>query len=73
LLDERGGVRVAVAAVGVLGQVDEHGVVRRAGGQLGALLGIDDVVGRRREILQRTRHGGVVVQGVERLDAGHRR
>ena len=29
--------------------------------------------GRRREILQRTRDAGVVVQGAERLDAGHRR
>ena len=64
---------VAVAAVGVLGEVDRDDVVRRARLQLGALVGVDDVVRRRGERLQRAGDGGVVVQGSERLDARHRR
>ena len=64
---------VAVAAVRVLGQVDPDDVVGRAGGELGALLRVDDVIRRRGEVLQGARHARVVVQGAERLDAGHRR
>ena len=52
-VEQLGGVGVAVAAVGVLGQVDVDDVVRRARGQLCALLGVDDVVGRGGELLQR--------------------
>ena len=73
LVEERCGVGVAVAAVGVLGEVDRDDVVGRACGEPLALTGVDDVVGRGREILQRAGDGGVVVQGSERLDARHRR
>ena len=65
------GVLVRVAAVVGLRQVDRYDVVRRPFGELGPLLGVDDVVGRSRDAAQRTDDAEVVVQGTQRLDVGH--
>jgi hypothetical protein len=54
-----------------LGQVDAHDVVGRAIGELPALLGVDDVVGRRRDVAKRADLCQVVVQGAQGLDVGH--
>ena len=63
------GVRVEVA-VG-LREVDLDDVVRRLGRQRGALLRVDDVVGRRDDGLQAADVVEGVVEGVEGLDVGH--
>jgi hypothetical protein len=66
----RFGVGVAALLPG-LRQVDADDVVRRALGQRGALLGVDDVVRRGDDSLQRADLRGVVVQGAQRLHVGH--
>jgi hypothetical protein len=64
-------VRVPIAAVLGLRQVEGDDVVGRARRQRGALLGIDDVVGRGGDVPQRADAVEVVVQGAKRLDVGH--
>jgi hypothetical protein len=56
-----------------LRQVDRDCVVGRACDQLGPHRGVDHVVGRRDDVLQRPDRVEVVVQGVEGLNVGHRR
>ena len=73
LLERLVGVLVAVAPLGRLRQVDFDDVERRAGEQLGPAGGVDDVVGRGDDVGERRDLGEVVVEGVERLDLGHRR
>ncbi len=71
LPQQRGRVRVRVAAAGILREVDLDDVVRGAGDQLGALGGVDDVVGRRGDGGQAPCALEVVVEGVQRRDVGH--
>src|SRR6185436_14910889 len=72
LRQEVGGARVRVAACGLrIGKVDPDDVVRRAGGERRTLLGVDHVVRRRDDGLQRADLRRIVVQGAERLDVGH--
>src|SRR4051794_14294856 len=59
----RGGVGIVA-----LGEVDVHGVERRARGQVGPALGVDDVVGRAPELLERPGDVLVVAQRGQRGD-----
>ena len=58
-------------ARGGLGQDDPHAIVRRAGGELGSLLVIDDVIGRREQIARFAGFVEVVTETLERTDRGH--
>jgi hypothetical protein len=69
--EQLGGVGVGVEVAVGFGQVDFHDVVRRAGGQTGAQLGVDHVVGRRHDGLQAADAVERVVEGVEGLDVCH--
>jgi hypothetical protein len=71
LLDQLRRVRVGIAAVGILGQVDADDVVGRALLQRLALLGIDDVVGRGDDRIETTGHVEVVAEGQQRVDVRH--
>ena len=79
-LDRLGGLRIWVAAgllraaraVG-LWQIDRDSVVGRALEQLRPLISVDHVIRRRRDVLQRSDHAEVVVEGVERSHVGHSR
>jgi hypothetical protein len=68
---DRGGVRVRIALERILWQVDLDDVVRRAGDQLRALVGVDDVVRGRDHGGQATRAVEVVAEGVKGSDVGH--
>ena len=71
VLEGAGGVGVGILALAGLRKVDLDHVEGRAAQQLGPLRGVDDVVGRRGDVLQRADPGEVVVQGGEGLDVGH--
>jgi hypothetical protein len=58
--EQLGGVRVGVSVP--LGEVDLDDVVRRAAGQPGAVLGVDDVVGRGDQVAEVAGDRGVVVE-----------
>ena len=61
---------VALVAVGLVGQVDQHCVVRVAAGELGPLGGVDHVV-RRGDHPPEVAAGQVIADAGERLEAGH--
>ncbi len=69
--DELRGVRVGVASVGVLGEVDADDVVGRALLQRLALLWVDDVVGRSDDGIEPAGDVEVVAEGEERVDVRH--
>ena len=60
---------VPAGAVGLVGQVDHHGVLGRAGDQRGPVVGVDDVVGRAGHVLGPPPGGEA--DAAERLEAGH--
>src|SRR4051794_5194601 len=70
-LERLRGVFVGVAATRGFGKVDLNHVERGSLQELGALLGVDDVVGRRRHVGERRDRHQVVVKRAERLDLGH--
>ena len=69
LLEQLGGVRVRVVA---LGKVDLDDVVRAARRQVAAQVRVDHVVRRGGEAIERAGGGEVVVDRAQRLDVGHR-
>ena len=71
-LERLGGVLVGVAAGRRLRQVDLDDVQRRAGEQLGPLLGIDDVIGRGGDVRQRGDRAQLVMQRFQWPDLRHR-